>query len=175
MRSLETKHEEQRTKNKEQRTKNEARTPLLRASVVASVVWDSLARNSLAYPSAEFRGTEFWQIQLRVVRILANSATGCPNFGKFGYGLPEFWQIRLRGTGNDERGTGNGEPQPGYRPTPKKKLNTRVSSVSALAMGKAKSKANGAGPRAGTLTRRPKPGATRKLSAFRVISSSTVP
>ena len=45
------------------------------------------------------------------------------------------------------------------------KLKTWVSSVSALATGKAKSSAIGAGPIAGTVMRRPKPGATRKLSA----------
>ncbi len=46
-----TKNKERRTTNDERSTKHEERTPLLRSSVVASVVWDSLARNSLAYPS----------------------------------------------------------------------------------------------------------------------------
>jgi len=53
---------------------------------------------------------------------------------------------------------------PPYRPKPKKKLKTCVLSVLALATGKAKSSANGAGPMAGMFKRKPKPGATRKLS-----------
>ena len=46
---------------------------------------------------------------------------------------------------------------------PMKKLNTCVSSVSAWTTGQAKSSAIGAGPMAGTVMRRPTPGATRKL------------
>ena len=48
-----------------------------------------------------------------------------------------------------------------YRDAPKKKLNIWRWSVVAEARGKAKSKASGAGPMAGTLMRKPKPGATR--------------
>jgi hypothetical protein len=42
----------------------------------------SLARNSLA---RVLPPSEFWQIRLQVTRILANPATGDPNFGKSGY------------------------------------------------------------------------------------------
>ena len=48
-----------------------------------------------------------------------------------------------------------------YRVKPIKKLKIWRSSVSLYLTGKAKSKASGAGPKAGTLTRTPKPGATR--------------
>jgi hypothetical protein len=48
-----------------------------------------------------------------------------------------------------------------YRPKPKKKLKICSWSVSALATGKAKSSAKGAGPSAGTAMRNPAPGATR--------------
>jgi hypothetical protein len=51
-----------------------------------------------------------------------------------------------------------------YRLKPMLKLKTCSSSKSAFATGKAKSRAIGAGPIAGTVTRRPTPGATRKFS-----------
>ena len=49
----------------------------------------------------------------------------------------------------------------GYRVKPRKKLKFWTSSKSALATGKARSRASGAGPNAGMAIRTPKPGATR--------------
>ena len=51
--------------------------------------------------------------------------------------------------------------RPGYRPKPTKKLKNSDLSPGCQATGKAKSRAIGAGPIAGTQIRRPKPGATR--------------
>ncbi len=48
-----------------------------------------------------------------------------------------------------------------YREKPTLNVKTRFSSVSGPATGKAKSRAIGAGPMAGTVTRKPRPGATR--------------
>ena len=52
-----------------------------------------------------------------------------------------------------------------YRPKPMKKLNISLLSPGFQETGKAKSRAIGAGPMAGTQIRRPKPGATRYLSS----------